>query len=266
MNDQEPDRNTELSLILSGKATIMSESHFKFKKFEIYQDRCAMKVGTDGVLLGSWIQPEKNIKRILDIGTGTGLLALMLAQKTESPIDAIDIDKSSVDQASENFHISPWNQRLNAIHCSLQNFIVQPSGKYDLIVSNPPFFRDSYKTEDNSRTIARHTDQSLSYNDLIYGVASLLSESGIFYLILPFNEGQEFIRLANEKGIHACRQTRVLTRQGKPPKRVLMSFRFKSQEAKEDELIIQNGDGSFSLEYLELTRDYYLALKSHRQV
>lgn len=243
----------------------MSESHFRFKMFEIQQDRCAMKVGTDGVLLGAWIHPGNNIHRILDIGTGTGLLALMLAQKTEALIDAIDIDESSVKQAKENFIGSPWSDRLKAIHCSLQDFSRKPSDKYDLIVSNPPYFSDSYKTSGNSRTLARHTDESLSFDELINGVINLLSPQGRFYLILPLKEGKAFEKLAARKGLFTCQITNVLTRKGKPPKRLLMTFQFALTEKRVDELVIQNDVGDFSNEYRMLTSDFYMGLKSHRQ-
>ncbi len=234
----------------------MAESYFRFKNFEIHQDRCAMKVGTDGVLLGSWIQPEKNIKHILDIGTGTGLLALMLAQKSGAMIDAIDIDESSVKQASENFSNSPWPERLKAIHCSLQQFSISAAGKYDLIVSNPPYFSDSYKTADSPRTLARHSDKSLSFEALI---------DGAFYLILPLKEGELFENSASAKGLFANRITSVFTRRGKPTKRLLMSFQFLREEKITGELVIQDDDGGFSEDYRKLTEEFYLGLKSHRQ-
>ncbi len=243
----------------------MSESHFRFKKFEIQQDRCAMKVGTDGVMLGAWIKPPKNLKRILDIGTGTGLLALMLAQKSKAMIDAIDIDESSIGQAKENFYNSPWPERLKAIHCSLQNFSNSISEKFDLIVSNPPYFSDSYKTSDSSRTLARHSDQSLSFDDLIDGVVKLLSPDGKFYLILPLKEGELFENLAREKGLFANQITSVFTRKGKPTKRLLMSFQFFRHKKITDDLVIQNDDGDFSENYRKLTEDFYLGLKSHRK-
>lgn len=244
---------------------IMSESHFRFKMFEIQQDRCAMKVGTDGVLLGAWIQPGNKIKRILDIGTGTGLLALMLAQKSGAMIDAIDIDESSVKQAEENFKNSPWQERLKAIHCSIQNFSNSTSEKFDLIVSNPPYFSDSYKTSDSSRTLARHSDESLSFDDLIEGIVKLLSPDGKFYLILPLKEGELFENIAAAKGLFANQITSVFTRKGKPTKRLLMSFQFFRSKKITDELVIQNNDGDFSENYRKLTEDFYLGLKSHRQ-
>lgn len=233
--------------------------------FEVRQDRCAMKVGTDGVLLGAWIKPNKNLHRILDIGTGTGLLALMLAQKSNAKIDAIDIDESSIKQANENFHHSPWNERLTTIHCSLQHFAIQTSDKYDLIVSNPPYFSDSYKTADNSRTLARHSDESLSFHELIDGVIRLLAPDGCFYLILPLKEGEAFEQLAFEKGLFASRITSVLTRKGKLAKRLMMAFQFIRNEKITDELIIQNENGDFSENYRMVTSDFYLGLKSHRQ-
>ncbi len=223
-----------------------------------------MKVGTDGVLLGAWIKPEKNIKCILDIGTGTGLLALMLAQKSKAIIDAIDIDESAVDQANENFNNSFWPERLKAIHCSFQNFSNITSFKYDLIVSNPPFFSDSYKNTDSSRTLARHSDESLSFEALIAGVVKLLSPDGRFYLILPLKEGEAFESMAAARGLYANQITSVFTRKGKPPKRLLMAFQFIKKLIVTDELIIQNDNGDFSDDYRNLTGDFYIGLKSHR--
>lgn len=243
----------------------MPESLFQFKKFTIQQDRSAMKVGTDGVLLGAWIMPCKNTMRILDIGTGTGLLALMLAQKSAARIDAIDIDKSSIEQAKENFIHSPWPERLHAIHCSFQYFSHQALEKYDLIVSNPPYFSHSFKTSEISRMAARHADESLSFDELIDGVKKLLAPHGRLYLILPLKEGEDFINRAEAGGLYLHHLTSVLTRKGKRPKRLLMSFQFLPAEKIRDEIVIQDDDGNFSDPFRKLTKDYYLGLKSHRQ-
>jgi tRNA1Val (adenine37-N6)-methyltransferase len=243
----------------------MPSSQFKFKRFEIHQDRCAMKVGTDGVILGAWINPGRKINRILDIGTGTGLLALMMAQKSGAMIDAIDIDASSITQAEENFRISPWSPRLRAIHSSLQEFSRHSCEKYDLIVSNPPYFNNAFKASDQLRALARHTDESLSFEELIEGVVKLLSKKGIFYLILPYKEGSLFENMASAKGLFAFLMVKVLTRKGKPPKRWLMAFSFLRKKKKTGEIVIQDDDGAFSNEYRKLTGDFYLGLKSHRQ-
>ena len=164
----------------------MANSWFKFKQFTIHQNDTAMKVGTDGVLLGAWTKIKTDTQNILDIGTGTGLIALMLAQKTlsSSQIDAVELDQLAYQQAKENFKLSNWSQKLQAINQSIQEFTINTSKKYDLIISNPPFFRNSFASKNTQRQIARHTD-SLSYDDLLYSVKKILLDDGIFQLSFP---------------------------------------------------------------------------------
>ena len=187
----------------------MSDSAFRFRQFTIHQDKCAMKVGTDAVLLGSWVDP-KNAHQILDIGTGTGLIALMLAQKSSAEIDAIDIDESACQQAKENFRISPWFSRVKIYHHSLQGFSETSEKKYDLIVSNPPYFHHASKPPEEARLNARHNDQ-LSFSELIAGVKKLLTDNGRFCLILPCKEGTEFIDLAQMSGLFCHEMMRIKT-------------------------------------------------------
>jgi tRNA1Val (adenine37-N6)-methyltransferase len=243
----------------------MAESVFRFREFVVRQDKCAMKVGTDGVLLGAWITPAANVKRILDIGTGTGLLALMLAQKTKACIDAIDIDPAACRQAEENFRLSPWSDRLYIYHCSLQQYRQMADKKYDLIVSNPPYFSRSIKTPAPARTVARHNDDTLAFDELIEGAIHLLHPHGQFHTILPTHQGETFRHIASRMNLFNTRLTCVVTRMGKPAKRWLMSFQREKSSLHTDVLILQLKDNSFSHEYIQLTRDYYPALKSHRQ-
>ena len=237
----------------------MSETSFRFRQFTVHQDKCAMKVGTDAVLLGAWVNTE-NASAILDIGTGTGIIALMLAQKSTAPIEAIDIDENAFQQAHENFMISPWFNRLRSRHQSLQDFSNEHSEKYDLIVTNPPYFHHASKPVVESRLTARHGDL-LTFDELIDGVVKLLSPQGRFYLILPCKEGAEFLDKAQRKKLFCNHVLRIKTKADKNEKRLIMEFRFQFNILKEDEIIIQEEDGSFTQEYIDLTRDYYIQLK-----
>lgn len=234
----------------------MSASVFQFKRFTVKQERCAMKVGTDGVLLGAWVKTPGSGK-ILDIGTGTGLIALMMAQKSSAFIDAIDIDVDSFEQACENVKASPWKEHIRVVHSSLNDF--KPGYRYDLIVSNPPYFIDSYAASDDARNRARSASASLSYEDLLFGVGRLLSNTGRFSAILPYKEGQYFRELAEQNGLICIKLSKVKTGRDKPFKRVLMEFSRREEDYTEEELVIHFENREFTEEYKRLTSDYYLA-------
>ncbi len=237
----------------------MSETSFHFKQFSVQQDKCAMKVGTDAVLLGSWVQTG-SASFILDIGTGSGVIALMLAQKCNAHIDAIDVDEKAFHQSNENFLKSPWSIRLRSKHNSLQNFSKEHEGKYDLIVTNPPYFHHASKPPEKSRLNARHSDL-LTFDELLEGIKKILSPDGRFFVILPCKEGVEFLDKAQRKELFCRHLLRIKTKADKNEKRIIMEFSFHLGEIKEDEIIIQEEDGSFTEEYIELTRDYYIQLK-----
>jgi tRNA1Val (adenine37-N6)-methyltransferase len=238
----------------------MRDTVFHFKQFIIHQDKCAMKVGTDAVLLGSWIKPADNAKRILDVGTGSGVIALMLAQKCEAFIDAVDIDRDAFLQAKENFLLSPWFRRLNAVHQSFQEFAARVQVSYDLIVSNPPYFLQASKPSAASRTNARHRE-ILAFHELLDGVTKLLHRNGSFCVILPGKEGMDFLDHAQRKGLFCNHLVRIKTKPCKEEKRLIMQFGFQYGMLTEEEIIIQDEDGHFTQDYCELTRDYYLQLK-----
>ena len=235
----------------------MPKPYFTFKQFTIYHDRCAMKVGTDGVLLGAWTNLE-SANRILDVGTGTGLIALMLAQRTkDATITAIDIDADAVSQAQENVLASPWKDRVEV---ALQDICTYaPDSLFDSIVSNPPYFVNSLKCPDGQRTKARHTD-SLDANRLIGKVTELLAPEGRFSLILPADQTDELLRIAEEKGLYPSRITRVITRPGLPPKRVLVEFRKTTQICEETELVVELDRHVYSEDYIALTKNFYLKM------
>ena len=186
---------------------------FKFKQFSVAQDRCAMKIGTDGVLLGAWVSLENNPESILDIGAGTGIISLQLAQRsTTKTVDAVEIDDDAYEQCSENFEASPWGDRLFCYHASVQEFASEIEEKYDLIVSNPPFFSEDYKSDNDARDIARFND-ALPFQHLVVCASHLLSEKGVFAVILPKKEEEHFIQLASENNLYPQRICEV---QGTP--------------------------------------------------
>lgn len=234
----------------------MSHSVFHFRHFTIHQDKCAMKVGTDGVLLGAWVHPS-GAKRILDIGTGTGLIALMMAQQSNADIDAIEIDQSAFMQASQNFNESPWADRLHSIFGPVQSFANSTANKYDLIVSNPPYFMGAHPAPVEARNVARHMDEHLSIEELADAVQNLLSDEGRFCIILPYLEGSRFKSYALEHGLAPSRITKVITKTGKTEKRVLMEFSKIKKEPHEDEIILQDESGNYTTEYRKLTTDFY---------
>lgn len=217
-----------------------------------------MKVGTDAVLLGAWVTPG-NCASILDIGTGTGVIAMMLAQKSGAKITAIDIDKESTDQARSNVLESPFAEKIEVINISFQDLAKTADKKFSLIVTNPPYFIDSLKSNDETRKVARHNDY-LSFEDLLNGVKKLLDEKGRFYLILPKNEALQFTEIAKTKGLYLSKRLRIRTRSEKDTeKRHLMKFEFKESEFSESTLVIEGETSrTYTDEYKELTRDYYI--------
>ncbi len=236
----------------------MPNDTFEFKKFKIKQDKCAMRVSTDAVLLGAWVIPNGSTS-ILDIGTGTGVIALMLAQKSNASILAIDIDKESTEQARLNVAESIYSDKVNVLHASFQDLVKTSDQKFNLIVTNPPYFIDSLKNTSETRSTARHTD-SLSFEDLINGVKKLLDEKGKFCLILPKNEATLFREMAELRGLYLSKLLRIRTRfEKESEKRHLMQFEFKESEFSESTLIIEkDSHRNYTEEYKEFTKDYYL--------
>ncbi|MDQ1163837.1 tRNA1Val (adenine37-N6)-methyltransferase [Flavobacterium sp. SORGH_AS 622] len=232
---------------------------FSFKQFTINQDRCAMKVGTDGVLLGAWAPINHNPFSILDIGAGTGIIALMLAQRTHAEqIDALEIDEDAYEQAVENFESSPWGDRLFCFHAGLDEFIEEPEDEYDLIVSNPPFYAENYKTENEQRDLARFQD-AMPFEEIVEAADLLLSENGILAIIIPFKEEEKFIALAKETELYPIKITRVKGTPKSEIKRSLLAFsRNEVSTIEIDELVIEIDRHVYTPEYIELTKDFYL--------
>lgn len=220
-----------------------------------------MKIGTDGVLLGAWTPIENNPFSILDIGAGTGIIALMLAQRSHAEqIDALEIDEDAYEQATDNFENSPWNDRLFCFHAGLDEFVEEPEDEYDLIVSNPPFYSEDYKSENEQRDLARFQD-AMPFEDLIEAAALLLSENGIFSVIIPFKEEENFLALAKEYELHPFKITRVKGTPTTEIKRSLLAFgRNENDTVLTDELIIETARHIYTPEYIELTKDFYLKM------
>ena len=231
---------------------------FTFKKFTIRQDRCAMKVGTDGVLLGAWagrgINELHDIKNILDIGTGTGLIALMSAQRFPGAmVTAIDIDKDATEQAKENVQNSPFAHNIKVLHQSLQEYIEDENvlGKYDIVVCNPPFFDNSLTCPDPKRNTARH-NSTLPFASLVKGARRLMADNGLFAIVIPSECRQKIEDEAIFTGLLLSRRVAVVTKEGKRPKRYLLEFTLKSTTIDEHILSLE------SEEYRALTADFYL--------
>lgn len=235
----------------------MPNPFFSFKQFTIRHDRCAMKVGTDGVLLGAWTDIRHSC-RILDIGTGTGLIALMLAQRnSEASVTAIDIDAEAVSQAQENIRESPWKERVVAMWQDIKTY--RPQALFDTIVSNPPYFIDSLKCPDNQRNTARHTD-TLDMEVLLAKAGTLLTPDGRFSIILPTEQTDALVETAGRVGLYPSRHTTVITRPGLAPKRTLMEFARKKEAFQTDELVIELERHVYSDAYIALTKDFYLRM------
>lgn len=234
---------------------------FSFKKFTVNQDKCAMKVGTDGVLLGAWAPLHHNPYSILDIGAGTGVIALMLAQRsTAEQVDALEIDEDAYEQATDNFENSPWADRLFCYHAGLDEFMDEPEDEYDLIVANPPFYTEDYTTGNEQRNLARF-EQAMPFEDLTEAAGLLLSDTGIFAVIIPYKEEDHFIALALENELYPEKITRVKGTPQSEIKRSLLAFsRNENAVYHTDELVIETARHQYTPEYTELVKGFYLKM------
>lgn len=237
----------------------MPNPYFRFKQFTVFHDKCAMKVGIDGVLLGAWTDVT-NAESILDVGTGSGLIALMLAQRSEATVTAIDIDADAVIQANENIENSVWRSKISATQITLQELAQSTGTKFDLIVSNPPFFINSLKAPDEKRNTARHTD-TLTHEELIDNTLKLISPNGSISIILPVEEGTKSIEYAFSKKLYCKRVVKVHPRPEKPAHRLLIELTPVECETQSSELCIENGERhNYSPEFTAIASPYYLKL------
>lgn len=233
---------------------------FRFKQFSVAQDQCAMKIGTNAVLLGAWANLESQPNSILDIGAGTGILALMMAQRsTAELIDALDIDPAAYEQCVTNFEASDWSDRLFCYHAALNEFTEEIEEQYDLIISNPPFYTTPFKTENEVRNKARFED-AMPFNKLLKSVAKLLSPNGNFNVIIPFSEELSFIEMAAKQALYPSKILHIRGQKSSPLKRSLMCFTFKKQIVEKEELTIEIARHQYTKEYMTLTKDFYLKL------
>ena len=233
---------------------------FRFKHFNVTNERSAMKVNTDGVLLGAAMMITPQDGRMLDIGTGTGTIALMAAQRSggSAQIDAIDIDEPSATEAAMNFRQSPWADKLRVYNLPLDQFAAETSEKYDLIFSNPPYFEDSLTAPDERKSTARHTSDGLSYRDIFEFAKERLTEEGRVSFVLPADQEVALCRYGRMCGLHLFRILRIRTVPRKVPSRIIAEFSRNRVEAPEDTVLTIQNEGQYTQEYLSLTKDFYL--------
>lgn len=236
----------------------MPNTYFQFKKFRIDQDRTAMKVTTEACILGAWVDENPAPKRILDIGTGTGLLALMLAQKfLQAEINAVEIDQEAHAQAQENFQNSPWAARLKAFNKPIQGY--DPGKKYNLIISNPPFFHKSLLSGNKASNDAKHAI-GLSQHDLIHSIDQYSTNEGSFYVLYPEREANQFAELASKSDFFLERKLLIYNQQQMPAFRIIQKFVKAQTTLTEEELIIKSASGSYTEKFKRLLEPYYLYL------
>lgn len=233
----------------------MSNTWFQFQQFRVEQDRCAMKISTDAILLGSLVVVD-GPERILDIGTGTGVIALMLAQRfPEAIVVGVELDADASKQAEENMNQSPFASRMRLWKGKIQEY--QEVEKFDLIVSNPPYFSDHLKSKETKRKNALHTD-SLSFDELIQKAKELLNSSGKFWVILPFRQMEDFRLVANEAGFFEDKTITIYDRKEKPALRVVSSFTFQNLSSEKSEIVLKSAEGVYSNSYRKLLAGFLL--------
>lgn len=242
----------------SDSKSALRRNGFTFKKFFVAHDRCAMKVGTDGILLGAW-SPIARVNRILDIGTGSGLLALMLAQRTaaEVTIDAVELDPQAAAQAAENVVASPWSERVSVHQADIRQWLPQQAGRYGLIVCNPPYFEQGVECATPEREQARYTT-TLDHGELLGLAADAITEEGFFCVVLPESVGKAFTSKALEMGWHLRLRTDVAENESRLPHRVLLAFSPQDGDVFADRLFIRGPEQQYSEAYTALTQAFYL--------
>ena len=235
----------------------MDQRPFFFKRFALFHHRSTMKIGTDAILLGRWVEVNGD-DDVLDIGTGCGLLPLMLAQKGIKSADAVEIDHDSFEEAAQNFSNSAWKSRLFAVNDDIKRYAENCTKKYNLVVSNPPFFFGDNIPEKEKKGLARHTN-TLSYNDLLISVKKLLKPDGRFALVLPARESLTFLKEAENQGFFLKKEMKIVPIEGREPNRINMQLVVNQVDKVESEtFVLRHPDHSFTKEYKEFLKDYYL--------
>jgi tRNA1Val (adenine37-N6)-methyltransferase len=235
----------------------MANNYFKFKQFTVHQEHAPFKITTDSVMLGAWAQLEGS-KNVLDIGAGTGILALMVAQRTDAHIVTVEPEPGSYMQAGLNISDSPWHKRITLINTTVQNYFPASGLLFDAVITNPPFFVDSLPNPDAGKAMARHS-LTLSFRELLEAVLRLMTLSGALHLVLPVIEAEKFIEMAGPIGLHCQRMLIVRPTPAIPPSRVLMTLRSEKTSVEESTIVIEKGGRHhYSDEYVSLTKDFYL--------
>ncbi len=233
---------------------------FHFKQFSLFHHQSTMKVGTDAVLLSAWADVN-NADSILDVGTGSGIIAMIMAARSKARVDAVEIDPASCHEAEENFARSPFNNRLKLFRQDFTTFASKTNLRYDLIISNPPFFINDMKSENLQKNNARHTD-TLSYKDLCQGTAHLLSSNSRFCVVLPYTESKYFIDIALQNNLFLAKKMLIFPKPCSRPNRVNMEFvKNKPGNTEEEKFIIRNENGNFTQQYVDLLSNYYISIK-----
>ncbi len=240
----------------------MDTRPFNFKAFSLFHHRSTMKVGSDAILLAIWTNLE-NVKQVLDVGCGSGIISMLIASRSSAKIDAIDIDDPSIAESTDNFSKSPFSKRLNAEHIDFNKFTSVNKESYDLVISNPPFFTADLLSSDIRKTKARH-NISLNYNDLCAGSYNLLKTSGRFSVVIPYFKHQEFIKIANENSLCLKRKLLIFPKRGSSPNRVNMEFsKTNSSSIVNEYFIIREENNNFTAQYHEWLTDYYLSIPKY---
>jgi len=235
----------------------MANSWFQFKKFKINQDKTAMKVGVDGVLSGAVSHLFRAVN-VLDIGAGTGLLSLMAVQRSDAQVTALEIEKNAFNQCVENIILNKYEDRITALNVSFQDYYKETKEKFDFIICNPPFFNNSFKSPDEKRNFARHSEM-LPKEELIKGVSKILKKNGIFSVILPFESELIFEQMCNNYGMFCCYKMIISPKENKNPNRIIIEFSGKNEEYSVEYLTIRENDtNQYTKAYKKLTKDFYL--------
>ena len=258
-------RRSTYSSYLHSSEFQMANNFFQFKEFTVQQEHCAMKVTTDACLFGAWCAAVvksqlSTVNRLLDIGTGTGLLSLMIAQKNNNTLfDAVEIDEQAATQAASNFHSSLWHQRLQVQHSSIQQFNESTNKLFDFIISNPPFFNNDLKSDDTKRNLALHSE-ALSLEELLISIQKKITESGKFAVLLPYHRTEYFEGLATKENFYLEEKISVKQTPHHPYFRSMLLFSKQSVKTKQKEITIKDEFNDYSIEFKELLKDYYLYL------
>jgi tRNA1Val (adenine37-N6)-methyltransferase len=236
----------------------MSNTYFQFKQFIIHQEKCSMKVTTDASLFGAWVASLKiNAVHVLDIGAGTGLLSLMVAQKNDAFIEAVEIDSSCHEQLNENISQSPWEKRCNAVHQDIREY--ESDKRFDLILSNPPFFEGQLTSPTQGVNLARH-EEGLSFTSLFSQSKRLMHKDGYFFVLIPSNRKDETIQLAKQVDLFPHYSVAVKQSPMHDPFRYMIGFSVGTTDSKEEVIVIKNAQNEYSTRFIELLKDYYLFL------